>query len=425
MDELAEKMMLEAYKRIKEYESRDSYKKLKDLTEEGRELLRRYYKNYRDQGQYFREQAQKHTDHERYATGGTIHRGVLCPGIAEALAAGNARRGRFTKKAVSSGYIYGYDNEDRLLWADMTEGSIRNREYIFWEDAAVQVGLKFAGRKLELEEIALAKYDSQGRISYYLHGSFYEGKVSAANIERYRYEENKAYITFIISDLPDKEISALFCAGNAPKEADEDKPYDIFSDYIYGEHMVLDLDDNGMVTSYTRCADEYPDDIEEHVPKYKIILSGQDPSDTAPSEHFCQERCKEGQHCRELLNCLKAQAGRKKKLWKLVDAFERMCRVPADTAEEMLLFETGIFDFTKEPLFYFSLTRQFPNGEGEYIQLHLDVMFLPDRKNSRLCGCFQDEESDEAFFEFVRKSEAFLLLRDQTAQKVHMYLDET
>ena len=66
MDELAEKMMLEAYKRIKEYESRDSYKKLKDLTEEGRELLRRYYKNYRDQGQYFREQAQKHTDHERY-----------------------------------------------------------------------------------------------------------------------------------------------------------------------------------------------------------------------------------------------------------------------------------------------------------------------------------------------------------------------
>lgn len=59
MDELAEKMMLEAYERIMEYESRDSYKKLKELTEEGRETLRRYYENYRDKAQYFQDKAEK------------------------------------------------------------------------------------------------------------------------------------------------------------------------------------------------------------------------------------------------------------------------------------------------------------------------------------------------------------------------------
>ncbi len=425
MDELAEKMMLEAYERIMEYESRDSYKKLKELTEEGRETLRRYYENYRDKAQYFQDKAEKNTDHERYATGGNIHRGVLCPGIMEALVVGNAKRGRFSKKAVASGYIYGYDKADRLIWADMAEGKIRDREHIFWEGSSVQVGVKFAGKELELEEISQATYDPQGRLSSYLYGSLYEGKVSTAVIERYRYEGNRAYVTFINSDVPDSDISALFCVGSIPQAADENKYQDIFSDYIYGEHIVLYLDDTGRVTKYTRCTDEYPDDLEEHVPKYKLTVYGQNTSDTTEWKFSSQEACQERKSCREFLKCLKTQAGRKKKLWKLADAFENMCRMPGSAEEEMLLFETGIFDFTGEPLFYFSLVRQFPNHEGEYMQLHLDVMFLPDQKNRNLCGCFWEEESEEAFFDNVRKSEAFLLLKDETAKKVRIYLEET
>ena len=40
-------------------------------------------------------------------------------------------------------------------------------------------------------------------------------------------------------------------------------------------------------------------------------------------------------------------------LEEIVDIFEKMCQTPVD--EDMILFETGTYNFTGEELFYFSL----------------------------------------------------------------------
>ncbi|HKM20911.1 MAG TPA: hypothetical protein VJZ01_02585 [Lachnospiraceae bacterium] len=37
----------------------------------------------------------------------------------------------------------------------------------------------------------------------------------------------------------------------------------------------------------------------------------------------------------------------------------------------MILFETGTFTFTGEPLFQISLVRQFPNDDEEYIKTEI------------------------------------------------------
>ena len=63
----------------------------------------------------------------------------------------------------------------------------------------------------------------------------------------------------------------------------------------------------------------------------------------------------------------------------IVKAFEEMCEEQIDN--DMILFETGTFSFTGEPLFYFSLVRQFPNDDDEYYQIHVDVLFKPNITN--------------------------------------------
>ena len=71
-------------------------------------------------------------------------------------------------------------------------------------------------------------------------------------------------------------------------------------------------------------------------------------------------------------------------LEELIDAFEKMCKLPVGTPDN-LLFETGTFSFSGEKMFYFSLVRQFQFAdEDEYVQLHLDIQFPPSIKTAQL-----------------------------------------
>ena len=64
----------------------------------------------------------------------------------------------------------------------------------------------------------------------------------------------------------------------------------------------------------------------------------------------------------------------------IIDVFEKMCQVPIDY--DMILFETGTYDFTGEPLFQISLVRQIPNDDDdEFYQLHVDVFYKPTDEN--------------------------------------------
>lgn len=138
----------------------------------------------------------------------------------------------------------------------------------------------------------------------------------------------------------------------------------------------------------------------------------------------------------DILAYLKNEAAGKSGISQLVDAFENMCRVPlsdfgieVEDAEEddLLLFETGTFPFTGEPLWYFSLTRQYPDGEGEYWQLHLDVRFPPSGKNSELSDTVWSDEFNDfgEFFAALRKSEEYAAAVDDVPAEIDIYLGET
>ena len=54
----------------------------------------------------------------------------------------------------------------------------------------------------------------------------------------------------------------------------------------------------------------------------------------------------------DYIDLLKREISEKASLADIVDAFEKMCSEPI--ADDMILFETGTFSFTGEPLFYFA-----------------------------------------------------------------------
>lgn len=113
------------------------------------------------------------------------------------------------------------------------------------------------------------------------------------------------------------------------------------------------------------------------------------------------------------------------KLLEIVNIFEKMCNEPIGTDDDMILFETGTYSFTGEKLFYFSLTRQFPNDDEEYYQVHIDAMFKPDDENKNFHGTVWNDTSNKKALDDIRNSAAFEYEKNNDIFKVNIYADET
>lgn len=127
---------------------------------------------------------------------------------------------------------------------------------------------------------------------------------------------------------------------------------------------------------------------------------------------------------------LKASVSEDMSLDQMLAAFEEMCQYPVEGVEpedELLLFESGTysFDMDEEPLFYFSVVRQFPNEDGEFYQIHLDVMYTPGSSREELEMSFWNDEVDENFFEYIRKTKVYQEVCNEPHIKVETYMDET
>jgi hypothetical protein len=136
---------------------------------------------------------------------------------------------------------------------------------------------------------------------------------------------------------------------------------------------------------------------------------------------------------------LKDRITDKMPLEEMVGIFEQMCSTPVE--EEMILFETGTFPFPGGPMFLISLVSQFPNGEEEFFQLHLNILYEPDeeeffqlhlnilyepdRESERFREAVWDEDIGENIFDYIRDSEAFAYAKKREYVKVEIYLDET
>lgn len=126
----------------------------------------------------------------------------------------------------------------------------------------------------------------------------------------------------------------------------------------------------------------------------------------------------------EMAEFLKKNSDEKKSLLELVNVFEQMCR-NYESSNSMLLFETGTFNFGGNPMFYFSLVRQFPNDDEEYFQVHLDVIFKADTLPEATSEAIWDIEMQGDFFEFVRSSEICNTLKNAEISEIDVYVDET
>ena len=124
-----------------------------------------------------------------------------------------------------------------------------------------------------------------------------------------------------------------------------------------------------------------------------------------------------------LIKYLKTRISDKSSIEDIVNVFEEMCKKSIE--EDMILFETGTYSFTGEPMFYFSLVRQFPNCEEEYYQIHVDVLYLPEEKNKDFQQATWNENIEENIFAYIKKSQEFNYCKVKEITKVDIYADET
>ena len=124
-----------------------------------------------------------------------------------------------------------------------------------------------------------------------------------------------------------------------------------------------------------------------------------------------------------LIRFLKDEITDKTSLEEIINVFEQMCSTPFE--EDMILFETGTFDFTGKPLFQISLVRQIPNDDDEYYQIHVDILYKPDNENKRFSEATWGEDLSENIFDYIRNSEAVSYSKNKEYVKVAIWLDET
>lgn len=109
-------------------------------------------------------------------------------------------------------------------------------------------------------------------------------------------------------------------------------------------------------------------------------------------------------------------------LEKLVDTFCGLCsEVQKDV---MYLFETGIFQFTCDEEFYFSLVRQCDTVGDEYYQVHLDIIFPPSKANYNMSQTKWLNTADE-MRNYIKNSDEYKLLADEPIYKVEVWADKT
>ncbi|MGN0492344.1 MAG: hypothetical protein ACI4F7_01750 [Acutalibacteraceae bacterium] len=132
-------------------------------------------------------------------------------------------------------------------------------------------------------------------------------------------------------------------------------------------------------------------------------------------EYVCEDN--------ELVDELKNSITKGMSLTEIIDCFEKMCKTPIE--DDAVLFETGTFNFTGKELFYFSLVRQFSNGNDEYYQIHVDIQYNPTKQNKKFHKSVWSDSIDENIFDYIRKSPAFICASNDEYVNIEIFMDET
>lgn len=124
-----------------------------------------------------------------------------------------------------------------------------------------------------------------------------------------------------------------------------------------------------------------------------------------------------------LLNFLKENITTDSTADEIMNVFEEMCKTPVE--DDLLLLEYGVYNFTGEALFYYDLVRQYPDGEGEYYQLRVSLMFSPDEVNRKLQDTLWSDDTNENFFDYIRKSSGYDYAKNHIIKSIDIRMDQT
>lgn len=125
----------------------------------------------------------------------------------------------------------------------------------------------------------------------------------------------------------------------------------------------------------------------------------------------------------KLLRFLKCNICKKNTIDEIISVFEEMCKIPID--DDLLLNEYGVYRFSGEDLFYYDLVRQYPDGEGEYYQLRVSVMFEPDDENRNITDTLWSDDTNENFFDYIRNAEGYEYVKTHNFKSIDIRRDQT
>lgn len=124
----------------------------------------------------------------------------------------------------------------------------------------------------------------------------------------------------------------------------------------------------------------------------------------------------------DILTFLNENITTKTPLSEILDVFCKMCEVKLPKSQ--LLFETGVFSFTCDEQYYFSLVRQYETENDGHNQIHIDVIYPP---TNRICDLSRTDwiENVDEFKQAVLSSNEYSILKDEPIYKIDIYDDGT
>lgn len=99
-----------------------------------------------------------------------------------------------------------------------------------------------------------------------------------------------------------------------------------------------------------------------------------------------------------------------------------MCQIPL--GHDLMLYETGAYAFNLEPGFYMCLTRQYRNLDGVSKQIHVNLRYALDQENKKLCESVWNDELDEDFFSYIKRSEVYKIMKNRDEFEITVFISQ-
>ena len=130
----------------------------------------------------------------------------------------------------------------------------------------------------------------------------------------------------------------------------------------------------------------------------------------------------------EIVKKLKEKVSINNTLVELIDIFREVCEPNFVEYDDIYLFETGVYNFSGDDLFYFSLVLQYQNpGDDEYMQIHFNITYLLIKELQLMENNIVWSEDVDDFWSTIKTSNAFeyIISRNLKINNIEIYEEET